>query len=358
MAQRRSLAWSELKVGMLVIVSFALLAFAVFLIGGQSSLFVPKYTITAYFANANNLKSGAEVQLEGVTVGNVTEVGLSTESDPAKAVYARMRLVTTYQNIIRSDSQVAIKTVGLLGDQYVEIAKGSEAGQVVPDGGTLIGTEAGDIERIIESTDDFVANLEILSDKITKMADRVDRGEGTLGKLLTDSSIYDNADLAMREAIQLVRDARTGPGTLGRLISDDEFHRNLNKIAESIDSLVDKINSGSGTAGKLVNDPELYNKATTLVAKLESITDRIDRGEGTLGKLMTDESLHTELRDTITKVNSLVASVQSGAGTAGKFIQDPTLYNTANQASSEILKLIYDFRQDPKKYLTINFRLF
>ena len=81
-------------------------------------------------------------------------------------------------------------------------------------------------------------------------------------------------------------------------------------------------------------------------------------GEGTLGKLTKDETIYNEFRDTVNKFSVLVASIQNGEGTAGKFIRDPTLYNSLNQSSSEIQKLLYDFRQNPKKFLTINFKLF
>src|SRR5271169_2654246 len=115
MAQRRSLTWTELRVGILVIASFGLLALAIFYISGQSGFFVPKYTITAYFQNANNLRDGAEVSLEGVTIGNVDKVEISKEPDPNKAVAAILKLQSAYRNIIRSDSKVTISTIGLLG---------------------------------------------------------------------------------------------------------------------------------------------------------------------------------------------------------------------------------------------------
>src|ERR1700739_4608455 len=100
MAQRRSLAWTELRVGILVITSFALLALAIFYISGQSGFFVPKYTITAYFPNANNLRDGAEISLEGVTIGNVDRVEISPQPDPNKAVAAVMKVPERYKNII------------------------------------------------------------------------------------------------------------------------------------------------------------------------------------------------------------------------------------------------------------------
>src|SRR5438309_2337149 len=256
MVQRRSLAWTELRVGIVVIVSFLLLALAMFFVGGQTGFLGPKYTNGAYLENANNPRTGAEVHLEGVTIGNVNAVRISRLADPKKAVEAELRLDQTYQNIIRTDSKVSIKTIGLLGDSAIDITRGTEAGTVVPPGGQIQGTEAGDIRRIVQGTNDFVANLQVLSDRFKDLAERVDRGEGTLGRL------------------------------------------------------------------------------------------------------SKDEALYNDMRDTMARFNTMVASIQNGQGTLGKFMQDPTLYNSLNQTSSEVLKLLYDFRQNPKKFLTISFKLF
>lgn len=358
MAQRRSLAWTELRVGVVVIISFVLLALAIFFIGGESGILTEKYTITVFFPSANGLRTGAEVWLEGVTIGNVSAVRISRQADPSKSVEAEMRLDQSFQNIIRSDSLVSILTTGLLGDMHVELTRGTDAGQVIPEGGTLQGMEAGDIRQIITSTNDFVGNLEVLSGQIRRMADRVDKGEGTLGKFLSDSSIYDNANLAVEEAVTLVRDARTGPGTIGRLMSDDQLHQRFNNTVDRVDAIVARIERGEGTIGKFVNDPSLYNRADQLVSRFQTMADRIERGEGTLGKLSKDDALYAEARETMEKVSTLVTSIENGQGTAGRFIKDPTLYNSLNQTSSEILKLLYDFRQNPKKFLTVNLRLF
>src|SRR5262245_32379273 len=96
----------------------------------------------------------------------------------------------------------------------------------------------------------------------------------------------------------------------------------------------------------------------SLVASAQSITDRIDRGEGTLGKLSRDETLYNDFRQGVNRFNSLVESIQNGEGTIGKFMKDPSLFNNVNQVTSELEKLMYDFRQNPKKFLTVNFRLF
>src|SRR5215813_12048929 len=144
MAQRRSLAWTELRVGILVIASFILLALAIFYISGGAGFFQPQYTITGFFPSANGLRKGAEVWLEGVWVGNVDSVEVSTQSDPNKSIEVVMKIYKTYQNIIRTDSRMGIETQGLLGNNIVAISRGSAAGQVIPDGGVLQGEQAGD----------------------------------------------------------------------------------------------------------------------------------------------------------------------------------------------------------------------
>src|SRR6266581_4571726 len=291
MAQRRSLAWTELRVGILVIVSFVLLALAIFYIGGESGIFTKKYTVVVYFENANGLRNGAEVWLEGVTIGNVSSVRISRQTDPDKAIEAELRLDERYKT--------------------VSITRGTEAGKVVDEGGTLQGSEEGDIRKIVQGTNDFVANLQVLSDQVKRMADRVDRGEGTLGKFLTDTSIYDNANLAVKEANALVRDARTGNGTVGRLISDDEMYRKVNTMVDRIDAVVAQMESGHGTVGRFVNDPSVYNKVDQTLGKFQTIGDRIERGEGTLGKLSKDEAVYNDFRDTIARFSALVTTIEN-----------------------------------------------
>src|SRR6185436_7889230 len=117
---------------------------------------------------------------------------VSTEADPGKAVEAVLKLDERYKNIIRTDSKVSISTIGLLGDSKIDITRGTEAGMVIEDGGTIQGGEEGDIRRIVQGANDVVANFQVLSEDFKKITERIDRGEGTLGKFLTDTAIYDN----------------------------------------------------------------------------------------------------------------------------------------------------------------------
>jgi phospholipid/cholesterol/gamma-HCH transport system substrate-binding protein len=105
----------------------------------------------------------------------------------------------------------------------------------------------------------------------------------------------------------------------------------VNHSIDQIDSIVAEVNAGHGTLGRLVKDEQIYNDARAAIARFNTAAERID---------------------------NVVAAAQRGEGTVGKLLNDETLYSNVNQLSSEGVKLMYDFRQNPKKYLTIKFQLF
>jgi len=365
MANNQTLAWRELRVGILVVTSVVLLAVAIFYIGGDTGFFTPKYKMTVYFHSADGLHKGALVLVNGVRIGNVSDINLSSNPDTNRAVEVSLQLIKSRHDLIRTDSVATIGTVGVLGDQQVELTRGSQDKPAIEDGGTLQGMDAGDIKQIISNTNDVVANLGVMTSKIGALIDNVANGKGTAGKFLSDTSIYDRLDATVEEAHKLVIDAHSGNGSIGRLLSDDEVYLGmkasidrLNSTLIKVDTTVEKINGGDGTVAKLLNDPSVYNKADQLVTKFNTVADRIERGEGTFGKLSKDEALYNNLNTTLTKTNALLTSVENGEGTIGKMMKDATFYNSLTQTSSELQKLMYDFRQNPKKYLTINFRLF
>ena len=365
MAQRQSLAWKELRVGILVTASFLLLAVAFFLIGGDTGIFTPKYNIFVDFASVSGLRAGQDVQLEGVSVGSVGAVKLINDSIPSRAVQVQLKLEKKFQGLIHTDATAAIGQIGLLGDQVVNLTRGTADKPPVPENGSIASSDSGDIKKIITGTNDIVANLNDMTNTVNALLDKVTKGQGTLGLLLNDRSMFDRMNRSIDQMDKLLVDVRTGNGTIGRLISDDELYRNvkssidqLNGTIAKLNGVIDKVDNGPGTIGKVMNDPALYNKLDQVSTKLNTLMDNIDRGQGTLGKLVKDDTLYNDFHNTMTHVNSLVTSIDNGEGTLGRMAKDATLYNSLTQTSSELQKLMYDFRQNPKKYLTINFRLF
>jgi phospholipid/cholesterol/gamma-HCH transport system substrate-binding protein len=277
-----------------------------------------------------------------------------------------MKIDQGYRNWIRQDSEVGVGSIGLLGDKYIDITLGrSEARPEKDTRGYVIitGKKQADFRELITGIDDVIGNVGVLSQRFRTLTDKLE--QGTVAQFIGDRTFYDNlnstvreATITMKSATDLLNEIKTGKGTLGRVISEDKLYNGLNAAVDQSKQVLEKVNSGNGSLAKFVNNPTIYDKADSLLSSADSIAARIDKGEGTIGKLAKDEALYERSRVALEKFATLMDEVDQGKGTLGKLVKDKTLYDNLTQASSEIVKLLYDFRQDPKKYLTIRFRIF
>lgn len=277
-----------------------------------------------------------------------------------------LKIDRNYRSWIRKDSEVGVGSVGLLGDKYIDITLGRSDDPPPTDSRNYVvitGKKQADFRELITGIDDVIGNFGVLSERFRNLTNKLE--EGSVAQFIGDRSFYDNLNATVREAdvtlkttTDLVRDIKEGRGTLGRLISEDKLYNEVNSTLANSRQVLDQMRSGNGSLGKFINDPSVYNKADELLASAHSIAERIDRGEGTLGKLSKDEALYERTRLALEKFSAMMDDIDQGKGTMGRLMKDKTLYDNLAQASSEIVKLLYDFRQDPKKYLTIHFRLF
>lgn len=357
MAQSRKVTLSELRVGVLVVVSFAILVVAIFFISGKGGVFARRFHLKTYLPAASGLKEGAPVWLAGVEVGKVDRVAISTDQDPLRAVEIAMSVRSEYEKDIRSDSKARLGSVGLLGDKYIELSRGLR-GTPVGEGGTVEGTEQADIKRLVESSNDLLANLDVLSDKIKSITEKIDRGEGSVGKFINDPTLYNNVSHTVQVAADLMDQMKRGQGSIGKLLVDTELYDHFNAASEKLNRIADRLEAGQGSVGKLLKDETLYNNLNETVTKSKTIVSRIEKGEGTLGKLTADQELYNKMNQALDRLTALADKIDRGEGTVGRLMNDPQLYNNMNAASAEIVKLVYDFRKNPKRFLTIKVRVF
>jgi phospholipid/cholesterol/gamma-HCH transport system substrate-binding protein len=380
-SSKKGVGIRELRVGLMVVLAIAVLIFLILNASGDLSPFATKLHLKARFLSGDGLRPGSEVRLAGVTIGKVDDVRLLPPStDPnAPQVEATFSIKSVIDGkpadeLIRDDSKAQLGSPSLLGsDKVINVTPGTQLGQKVKDGQLLqLGTQPGSIDALTQSGNDLVNQLNKLSEQFTGIATKVNQGQGTIGRFVNDEAFYNNLNTTVRSVDDLVRQIQTGQGTAGKLVNDPELYNNLNQVSQSLQQIADDLRRGRGTAGRLLTDEALYNDARSAVARFNRSADQIDQiladlraGRGTAGKLLTDEAMYNDARTAIARFNTaadridnVVAGVQRGEGTAGKLLTDDQLYNNVNQLSSESVKLIYDFRQNPKKYLTIKFQLF
>jgi phospholipid/cholesterol/gamma-HCH transport system substrate-binding protein len=379
----RNIGLAELRVGLLVFIALAVLILLILNASGDLNPFKSHLHLRARFVDANGLREGSEVRLAGVRIGKVDRIRLLSPSEvgtgpsPQK-IEAFLTIDSKIDGVpatdrIRTDSTAQQASPSILGSEMiVNITPGTPLGQPVTENFLLPSSAGSTMSDLATRGTELAEKLSKLSDQLNDIVKNVRDGKGTVGRLFNDESLYNNLNATIADAEELARQIKSGKGSAGKFIYDEALYTNANEVALNLRKLSEDLRAGRGTAGKFFASDELYNKISRIADRVDNSVGQIDlivasvnRGEGTLGKLIKDEAIYDDARTAIARFNTtaaridnVVAGAQRGEGTLGKLITDDSLYNNVNQFSSEGVKLLYDFRQNPKKYLTIKFQLF
>jgi phospholipid/cholesterol/gamma-HCH transport system substrate-binding protein len=356
---QKQLKWSELRVGITVIVAGIALGVLLLLMSGTSGLFTHRITVRSYFDNAEGLRLGAPVRLSGVDIGNVTHIRIVPDKDKQLTpVEITMKISTKYSYAMRRDSVTSLETAGVLGETFLDIDSSQAVGGMLQDGDTLPTQVHPDFNQVVRASQSTLQNM----DALLKRADRIlafaESGKGSLGKLIYDPTLYNRFSDTVADFQKIVNEISSGQGSLGALISRNDAYDKFTAVLDKMNGVIDDMQQGKGTAGKFLKDPTLYNNANDTIANLKQISADINAGKGTIGKLAKDEELARKLDTTITKLSELTSDLEAGKGTAGKFFKDETFYNNANDVMVETKALIKGIRENPKKYLSIKLHIF
>jgi phospholipid/cholesterol/gamma-HCH transport system substrate-binding protein len=361
MPSQQEVKWSQLKVGLIVLVAVALLSSLLFLMSRASGmgLFTPKMTVTSYFANSNGLKEGAPVSLEGVTIGEVTKVQITT--DPAHKltpVKVIMKLDNKFRDSLHKDSTSSLIKDGLVGDTVVDINSQLATGPQLESGDQLPSVETTDIDAVMVRAKESMQALDSTLGKLNVTLDNINQGQGTVGLLIKDRQLYDNLNATTRSLNELVAGLNEGKGSAGKLFKDDELYTHLNDLSMHFDNISKNLDAGNGSAGKLLKDEKLYDNLNSSVAHLNSLLTEADNGKSALGLLAKDPVFAHKLDDAVTNIDTLLANVNAGKGTLGKIATDDQAYNNLNTLLKSTNDLVTAIRADPKKYFVIHMKIF
>jgi phospholipid/cholesterol/gamma-HCH transport system substrate-binding protein len=355
---QQEVRWSQLKVGVLVVVALAALAALIFLMGGSTGgLFGGRLTLHSYFENSAGLKVGAPVNLEGVTIGNVKKINIVPERKltPVEVV---MRVNAKYGNALHTDSKSSLDTIGVLGDTVVDIDSKTASGPLIQNGGELPTTETPNLSDVIKSSQGTIEQLNVILAKVDNIADALNSNKGSVGELINDPELYNKAVATVTQLQQLVDEVSNGKGSIGKLFADDSLYNRVNDTVVKLDTITTELDEGKGTIGKLLKDETLANNLNHTVANANQLLADINAGKGGLGMIAKDPQFAAKLRDTIDRLDSVMTKVDSGQGTIGQLLQNPSVYNSTDQMLTETRNLVAAIRENPKKYLTFRVKIF
>lgn len=366
----------EVKVGLVILGAIVVLAVGVFLIGEKNNLFSRKNEYYILFSSANGVKEGSPVQLDGVDVGTVQRVVLP-QNPRLQQIEVWIDVDRKYAERIRGGpqlpasaglkppSQARIKTLGLLGDKFIEISSGAPEYPAIPSGGQIPAAQPTNVDALLASGEDVMDNVVEISASLSTILARMERGEGLLGELTSDSesgrrlkeSLIGTAETMRRIADRI----ETGEGPLPRLLNDRQMGDRLASSLDRFESLLAQAQSGPGLLPGLLNDPSSKQKFDDTLATLnqmskdlQGFTADLETSDALLPRLVNDEEYGREitgkLNEIVDRLNEISLKLSQGEGTAAKLINDPQIYDAVNDViiginESRILRWLIRNRQ-------------
>src|SRR5688572_23211206 len=201
------------RLGMFIFAALLILSAAIFLIGDKQFLFSRTYQLKADFETVSGLQDGAEIRLGGVRKGTVEYIQMPRR--PGEKLTVVMNVEKSTQDVIKKDSVVSIDTEGLLGNKYISISFGSEGAERVKNGDTLRTQPPLDLADLIKKTGEIMdttsaalKNVDGATADLKNITSKINRGEGTVGALINDKTIYNQVSAAATDARETIAQAK------------------------------------------------------------------------------------------------------------------------------------------------------
>ena len=374
MSRKNSDVFAEVIVGIFMVAVLALLAYFTIVISGVDLLLGrAKKSATFVFQDVGGLKERDSVMYRGMKVGAVERIELGTSN-------ITVRVKVDSDVVMRETGQASVSALSLLGGNYLLLEEGT--GKVKPLETTVFHGEPpvdwmrdiGEIARNLSdltsegSLKNIVTNFEETAKNLNLIVARVERGEGTVGKLLSsDNALYSdltNTVAGARQAFDKAKETfdnaaavsarlEKGEGTLGKLLSKDETaYGDLTNAVASIKetfahaaSVAERLEKGEGTLGRLLaKDDALWGDLTNTVANIRVASEKLKSGEGLLGKIMDDKELADNASKLMENLKAVSDKLAKGEGTLGKLTTDQEMYDEVNGLIKDVRQIVDNYR--------------
>lgn len=372
--KKNSDVFSEVVVGVFMVAVLALLVYFTVVISGVDVLFGREKALARIaFTDVGGLKERDNVIYRGMKVGIVEKIELAPTN-------VMVTVLVDRDVVLRETCQASVSALSLLGGNYLLLEEG--AGAVQPLATTVfrgdppidwvrdLGKIAGSLNEVLNdgSFRSIVSNFEATAENVNKIVARVERGEGTAGRLLSrDDTVYRDLREAVAGAKRAVGDAEKtfdgarktfdhaaavaerldrGEGTLGCLLSkDDAVYADLKQTLANAAAISARIERGEGTLGRLTaKDDALWGDLTNAVANVRAATAKLKSGEGLLGRAFNDAALADDAAKLVANLRTVSERLEKGEGTLGRLMTERELYDEVNAAIKDVRQIIDNYR--------------
>ena len=372
--KKNSDVFSEVVVGVFMVAVLALLVYFTVVISGVDVLFGREKALARIaFTDVGGLKERDNVVYRGMKVGIVEKIELAPTN-------VMVTVLVDRGVVLREGCHASVSALSLLGGNYLLLEEG--AGAVQPLATTVfrgdppidwvrdLGKIAGSLNEVLNdgSFRSIISNFEATAENVNKIVARVERGEGTAGRLLSrDDTVYQDLREAVAGAKRAVGDAEKtfdgarktfdhaaavaerldrGEGTLGRLLSkDDAVYADLKQTLANAAAISARIERGEGTLGRLTaKDDALWGDLTNAVANVRAATAKLKSGEGLLGRAFNDAALADDAAKLVANLKAVSERLEQGEGTLGKLTSESALYDELSALVKDVRQIVDNYR--------------
>ena len=315
MKRSPTITWDQLRVGLVILVALAVMAIAVYKLGQAANLFSKRYELIAYLPDANGIKQGGQVMVAGQLAGTVKSIEfLPVDEDTTRNLRLTLAIDENVRDQIRRDSKGKLRSLGLLGDKVFDITPGTPKYAVLQPGDTIHIQTSLDYEAVIAQASGAVTDMVALTRDLRGITGGIVRGQGTLGQLVTNRTLYDQLNATLTRTNAMLARFQNPNGTVGHLLDDPTLYNRLTSVIGSTDSLIVSLNSTKGTAGLLLRDTTLYRNMVGITRGADSLMRSLTNGQGTASRLLMDQTLYDSLNKLVTDLSAILADVRRDPG--------------------------------------------
>jgi phospholipid/cholesterol/gamma-HCH transport system substrate-binding protein len=270
---------TKLVLAIFIIAGSVLFLIAIFVIGSKQNLFTSTMKLQSVFETVSGLLEGSSVRFNGINVGTVNKIEIITGTK----VRVEMTIVSSVRKFIKRDSKVKVISEGLIGNKIVEINPGSENAQSVNDGDLLESTKPIEAEDILRSLKETGENASVITKDVASIVSKVDQGEGTLGQLINNKTMYNDVDSTLHG---FTTSAGLVNNVLGKVASSVDIittevipmTQRIRDITQDIAEITRKMNSSESVVGTLLTDSNFANNLKSIIRNADQTTANLEQG--------------------------------------------------------------------------------
>ncbi len=311
--------------------------------------------LNVHFDDVRGLRTGNKVRIAGLDVGIVQSLELSPEGQVNAVLKVAPEVTLLAGEDVDGERvgayQILVRDLSLLGGKFVDIDQGDRGSEVVSYD-ALQGLPAPEfLKDLSEVVDENRASFRNIIDRVEKVTERLDEGDGLLPSLINEpawtsqvGNILANVEDLTEILAGLAADLEAGKGTLGKILRRDELYNDLQALADNLNQISDKVNNGNGVVAKLINDEEMAEDFEAVVDDVRDITAHVSDGPGALTMVIKDEGFRDDLRGVASGAREVVDKANNGNGAISLLLNDEGLATDAEETFAEVRQLVEDLR--------------